>query len=72
MGMTEPIQHMKYRDLPAGNFFRIALRPDLGRFFKCEPWISTTEDLEKLVNFKEEIDVVLDQKGPLYRGRCND
>jgi hypothetical protein len=53
---------MKYADLPTGHFFRITKRPDLGRFFKSVPWVSCTEDLEKLVNFKPDVEVFIDER----------
>jgi hypothetical protein len=48
---------MMYKDLPTGNFFRLAARPDLGDFFKCQPWVSTTADLDKMVLFKPEVEI---------------
>lgn len=53
---------LRYADLPTGHFFRIAKRPDLGRFFKSVSWVSLTEDLEKLVNFKPDVEVFIDEK----------
>lgn len=50
---------MRYDDLPTGNFFRIAARPDLGEFFKCQPWVSTTADLEKMVLFKDDVEMLV-------------
>jgi len=48
---------MRYEDLSTGHFFRITVRPDLGKFFKCQPWVSTTADLEKMIQFKPDVDV---------------
>ncbi len=50
---------MRYEDLETGNFFRIAKRPDLGEFFKCQPWVSTTADLEKMIQFKPDVEIVI-------------
>jgi len=46
---------VRYEDMETGHFFRIASRPDLGRFFKCQPWVSVTADLEKMVDFKPDV-----------------
>ena len=53
---------IRYEDLECGHFFRIGKRPDLGRFFKCQPWVSTTEDLEKLICFKADVEVFIDER----------
>lgn len=57
-----PLQTLKYSELETGHFFRIAARPGLGRFFKSVPWVALTEDLEKLVNFKPDVEVFIDEK----------
>lgn len=52
-------QRMKYADLPPGNFYRIAAKPSAGEFFKCQPWVSTTADLENLFICKPEVEVIV-------------
>ena len=52
---------VRYEDLPSGTFFRLVAVPDR-RFFKCEPWVSTTEDLEKFIQFKPDTMVVNDDR----------
>jgi hypothetical protein len=54
-----------YKDLPTGNFFRIAAKPDAGEFFKCQPWVSTTADLEKMFICKPEVEVLVTNKSGL-------
>jgi len=37
---TEPYPRrliMRYENLPTGNFYRIAAKPEAGEFFKCQP-----------------------------------
>jgi len=58
---------MRYEELEAGHFFRIQVRPDLGRFFKCQPWVSTTDDLEKFINFKPDVEVFIDEGKSKWR-----
>jgi hypothetical protein len=50
---------MKYSDLPTGNFFVIAAVPTAGEFFKCQPWVSVTADLEKLFCPKPGVEVIV-------------
>lgn len=50
---------MLYKDLPTGNFFRIAAAPEAGEFFKCQPWVSVTADLDKLFNCKPDVEVIV-------------
>jgi len=60
---------MLYKDLPSGNFFRLVAKPDAGEFFKCQPWVSTTADLEKLIQFKPEVEVmVTNRSGVIHDG----
>lgn len=62
---------IRYADLPTGNFFRIAARPDLGEFFKCQPWASTTADLEKMIQFKGEVEMIVTNRSEIIN-RCKD
>lgn len=63
--MSDQRVTIRYADLPSGNFFRIAEKPER-RFFKCQPWVSTTEDLEKMIQFKPDVLVIADL--PLFTG----
>lgn len=64
---------VRYEDLPTGNFFRIAARPDLGEFFKCQSWVSTTADLEKMVCFKPDVEMlVTNLSGEIWRGSASE
>jgi hypothetical protein len=61
------MNRMLYKDLPTGNFFRLVAKPDAGEFFKCQPWVSTTADLEKMVLFKDEVEVfVTNRSGEVH------
>jgi hypothetical protein len=60
---------MRYEDLPPGNFFRIAARPEK-EFFKCQPWVSTTADLEKMFLCKP--DVMVTVKNPIWNEEISD
>jgi hypothetical protein len=64
---------IRYADLPTGNFFRLADRPDVNEFFKCQPWVSTTADLEKMIQFKDDTKVfVTNRSGKMHRCRDDD
>jgi hypothetical protein len=63
--MPDKPRQMKYSELPTGNFFRIAEKPDAGEFFKCQSWVSTTADLEKMFLCKPDVEIVVTNKSGL-------
>jgi hypothetical protein len=65
VSMPDKPRQMKYSELPTGNFFRIAEKPDAGEFFKCQSWVSTTADLEKMFLCKPDVEIVVTNKSGL-------
>jgi hypothetical protein len=62
VSMPDKPRQMKYLELPTGNFFRIAEKPDAGEFFKCQSWVSITADLEKMFLCKPDVEIVVTNK----------
>ena len=68
---SEPVKsqiRMPYADLPCGNFFVLAELPNYMEFFKCQPWASVSADLEKLIQFKPDVEVIVTNRSGKLHG----